>query len=154
MDKCDAVTTLRRHGIPVTGQRKKILAEIHSLDGIFTAASLKESVPLDGIDEATIFRTLSLFLEQRIIRSVGTSERGQLFEKNCEHNPSHGHFRCTVCGTWLCLPPFSGEERKELFALLPKKIVAESVSLVFQGVCPLCSGEQDTSGESALSPRT
>ncbi len=140
MDRCDALTTLRRHRISVTEQRRRILAEIHSLEGTFTAASLKESGSLEGIDEATIFRTVALFLERGVIRSVGDSERGQVFEKNCEHNPAHGHFRCTVCGTWSCLPPFSAKEKRGLLSLLPDAYAAESVSVVFQGVCPRCSG--------------
>ena len=140
MDRCDALTTLRKHKISVTEQRRRILAEIHSLDGTFTAASLKESGSLEGIDEATIFRTVALFLERGVIRSVGDSERGQVFEKNCEHNPAHSHFRCTVCGTWSCLPPFSEKEKRVLFTLLPEAYAAKSVSVVFQGVCPRCSG--------------
>jgi Fe2+ or Zn2+ uptake regulation protein len=149
MDRCDAVTTLRRHKISVTEQRRRILSEIHSLDGTFTAASLKESDSLDGIDEATVFRTLALFLERGIIRSVGDSERGQVFEKNCKHNPAHGHFRCTVCGTWTCLPPFSEEEKGMFFTLLTDEYAAESVSVVFQGVCPSCSGGRYRSEESS-----
>ncbi len=151
MDRCDAVTTLRRNKISVTEQRRRILAEIHSLDEIFTAASLKESGSLDGIDEATVFRTLALFLERGIIRSIGDSERGQIFEKNCEHNPAHGHFRCNLCGTWYCLPAFSGEEKGVFFSMLPDEYAAESVSVVFQGKCPSCSGWRERPGGATLS---
>ncbi|GEM_PF-411531 len=152
MDRCDVLTTLRKHRISSTEQRRRILAEIHSLDGTFTVASLKESGSLERIDEATIFRTVALFLERGVVRSVGDSERGQVFEKNCEHNPAHGHFRCTVCGTWSCLPPFSGEESGLLFTMLPDEYAAETVSVVFQGVCPRCFGGRETSGRRAFLP--
>ncbi len=154
MDRCDVLTTLRKHRISSTEQRRRILAEIHSEEGLFTVASLKDSSSLHGIDEATIFRTVALFLERGVIRSVGESERGQLFEKNCEHNPAHGHFRCVVCGRWRCLPPFSGEESGLLFTILPDEYAAETVSVVFQGVCPRCYGEGETSGGEELFPET
>lgn len=138
MNKCDATTTLKKHGIQHTEQRRLILGEIFSSGTPFTAFSLKEIPALQDIDEATIFRTLSLLSEKEIIRTVGDSERGQVFERNCVHNPMHSHFHCRTCGRWSCLAPFSEKETTPLHSMVPQGVRVEKVSVVFTGVCSLC----------------
>ncbi|MBI4375600.1 MAG: transcriptional repressor [Elusimicrobia bacterium] len=88
---------LARNGLRLTGPRRRILeyflgAERHlSQDDIFGALRRY------GIGRATVFRTLKMLEECRLINHVtGTSGKPR-FEMNLER-PHHDHLICVLCG--------------------------------------------------------
>lgn len=51
----------------------------------------------DGINAATVYRTLELFGRLQLISEAGLG-RNRLFELNDTYHSHHHHITCTVCG--------------------------------------------------------
>ena len=94
------------------------------------------------IDRVTIYRTLSLFVENGILHKVlddsGTMKYA-LCPEECndhKHFHDHVHFKCTICSQTSCL------ENLEIPGFtLPKGYELTESNLLLSGVCPGCSGK-------------
>ena len=102
MDKCNAKTLLGQNNLKVTQQRLLLLDTKIDSEKIFSAISLQEKVR-DRMDLVTIYRILSVFLENKIIRDVISNDTTRFYELSCEHHPVHPHFICKKCNTIICL---------------------------------------------------
>ncbi|MFC1665484.1 Fur family transcriptional regulator [Pseudomonadota bacterium] len=87
----DAKSILRAHGIKQTSQRLEIIKVLHENDGHFTAESVYHRLKASGahVSKATVYNTLSLFLDHRVIRQV-IVHQGKAFY--CAKTTPHHHF--------------------------------------------------------------
>ncbi|HPO49120.1 MAG TPA: Fur family transcriptional regulator [Spirochaetota bacterium] len=136
MDKCDAKSLLTKNNLKLTKQRIILLETIIDSEKVFSAASLEEKVK-KNMDLVTIYRIISVFLENKIIREVFSNDAVRFYELSCEHNPLHPHFFCKKCGKLYCLNSIDKKHFSNLIALYPDYSI-EEFSLQFSGVCSKC----------------
>lgn len=93
-----------------------------------------------GFDRVTIYRTLKTFVDKGVVHKVlddGGSLKYALCNDLCStegHHHEHVHFKCTKCGHTHCLDSSSIPEIS-----LPQGYQAKEISLLIQGICPICS---------------
>lgn len=123
----------------MTGARNSILELILDSKSPISANDLhKQLNQSSNIDLATVYRTLKMFDEKGIIRTIRVDGETAYYEKSCEHNPLHAHFHCEVCGTIECLDPFGFDESSAFLRMARGKQVS-SVELVIKGRCSRCA---------------
>ena len=90
---------------------------------------------IPDISLATVYRNLSLFKEQGLIRSLGTVNGVERFDGNTE---PHVHFICTQCGGVQDLPEISVPEELNSAVARSSGGRVESCQLSFTGICGEC----------------
>ena len=90
---------------------------------------------IPDISLATVYRNLSLFKEQGLIRSLGTVNGVERFDGNTE---PHVHFICTQCGGVLDLPQISVPEELNSAVARSSGGRVDSCQLSFTGICGEC----------------
>lgn len=136
---CDSKEILRENSIKVTRQRLELLEKILSMDTMFTAQKLHETL-IDSMDLATIYRIIQVFLEKSIIREVYGSNETKLYELSCSHNPVHPHLQCNICSELICLPAIEGSTLNSLINHY-SNIRIDDISLHLTGICEKCRGK-------------
>jgi Fur family ferric uptake transcriptional regulator len=111
-------------------KREKIL-EIFKNRDLLTANEVCEKLP--EIDRATIYRNLSFFADQGILREVNVKKGISSYELNLE-NDFHQHFICKVCESISAVEI----NIKELKKILPKDLNFEQFELNLKGKCKNC----------------
>lgn len=105
-----------------------------------TAVSLSElENRFDKVDKVTLYRTLKTFDKQKLIHSIDDGSgaiKYALCEENCVCAPEeqHVHFHCEKCEETFCLT-----NTKIPSLNIPIAFKANSVSMVYKGVCSNCS---------------
>lgn len=133
MDQAEQILT--EAGIRHTAIRLMVLREIIAYDHTFTLAEMEQRMAT--IDRSTLFRTLMLFVERKVLHDIDNGSGSKLFCR-CEcthrhHHTPHIHFTCTVCNETFCIKDI------DLSALpFPIDYEVEEVSLVMKGLCPKC----------------
>jgi Fur family ferric uptake transcriptional regulator len=133
MDQAEQILT--EAGIRPTAIRLMVLREIIAYDHTFTLAEMEQRMAT--IDRSTLFRTLMLFVERKVLHDIDNGSGSKLFCR-CEcthrhHHTPHIHFTCTVCNETFCIKDI------DLSALpVPADYEVEEVSLVMKGLCPKC----------------
>ena len=94
---------------------------------------VRQEVP--DISLATVYRNLSLFKEQGLIRSLGTVNGVERFDGNTE---PHVHFICTQCGGVQDLPEISVPEELNAAVSRDSGGRVDSCQLTFTGICGEC----------------
>ena len=93
----DFVSACRQRGIKVTHQRTEILRELAGTeehpDAETIYARVRQRLPTISLD--TVYRTLRLLQENRVISRVGFPKERARFDAN---NDRHHHFVCSDCG--------------------------------------------------------
>lgn len=138
MDRCRPETLLNHSNIKITRQRLTVLGLIVSIDSSFSANDLHEALK-GRLDIVTIYRTLQLLCERKILREVMNCDDRQYYELSCEHNPVHPHFYCNLCRKIYCFKAVrTGLPARNI---VPEKnfIIQEAV-LQYNGICPSCRG--------------
>ena len=116
-EHCNVALTLRKAGLSQTTQRMAVLTVMIQADGPLGAGEiLKRTDPEQRINKVTVYRILSSFKENGIIRELPTDQGVNLYEMACLHNPIHPHFYCKTCRTMSCLPPLRLSQSQDLFA--------------------------------------
>ena len=87
------------------------------------------------ISLATVYRNLSLFKQQGLIRSLGSVDGVERFDADTS---PHVHFICTGCGTILDLPELALPQSLEAEAQSSSGCHITGCQLTFTGVCPSC----------------
>jgi Fur family transcriptional regulator, ferric uptake regulator len=107
----DFYRQLRRRGFRLTPQREMVLTALHELNGLATADEIlgrvqsvtsSAAVPgsCTGVDISTVYRTLDLLQEFRVVASVAALDGQRRYELLNNHGP-HVHLVCRVCGRVL-----------------------------------------------------
>src|SRR3990167_5517076 len=129
---------LEKKDLKLTSQRNTILHQAIHADGHFSAEKLLElSKKADRtISKATVYRTLSLLKESKILEEQDFGEGKKLYER-AQGRKHHDHFVCIGCGKIL---EFENEPIERLQDSEAKKhsfkIVYHSLKLF--GFCKSC----------------
>ena len=126
---------LNESGIRPTAIRLMILREIIAYDRAFTLADMEQRMPT--LDRSTLFRTLILFVEHRLLHEVDNGSGSKLFCR-CEcnhkhHHAPHIHFTCTACNETYCIKDIDVAGIPH-----PEGYEVEQINLVMKGLCPRC----------------
>lgn len=103
-----------------------------SLDKIF------DSLKKDHIDQSTIYRTVNLFIAEKIARPLFLS-KDKLFVE-LERNDDHHHITCTSCGDIEEIHDCIAEDTIKRITKKQKKFQkVESHTFELFGICKTCS---------------
>jgi Fur family ferric uptake transcriptional regulator len=91
--------TLRQHGLRYTRERREILREVLATHEHIDALRLHERLRTRNarVSKATVYRTVALLRESRILREVFHSPQGARYEHVYGHE-HHEHMICMACG--------------------------------------------------------
>lgn len=94
---------IKKKGLRNTPQRNVIVEEIFSKDEHFTADELWERVRKtnSGASRATVYRTISLLVEARLLHEIDLGEEVKTYDPNFLDRPAHNHLICVDCGKVL-----------------------------------------------------
>ncbi len=87
---------LKSKDLKVTRQREILLRRIFEREEHFSAETLEDRVKGDGISKATIYRTLQLLVEAKLISEVALVDDRRMYEHTYGHDP-HDHIVCVDC---------------------------------------------------------
>lgn len=133
MDKYNRI--LESHGIKPNINRIFVYRHLCETEKAFSLCSLTEA--LGGqMDRTTVYRTLILLTEKKLIQKIPSSDGSTLFAiKSYDTLKSvHTNFRCKCCQKIENLPNLPHEYLKEL---ADQKINLEAVTI--EGYCKDCS---------------
>lgn len=136
MDKCDAKTLLKQNNLKLTRQRVLLLETIINSGKVFSAISLQGKVE-NSMDLVTIYRILTIFLENKIIREVISNDITRFYELSCKHHPVHPHFVCRKCNTIICLPAVNDNYVSKIKRIAGENII-EDITIQVTGICSKC----------------
>jgi Fur family ferric uptake transcriptional regulator len=101
VDPAAIVERLREEGHTVGRTRTAILEAVRAKQRAFTAEELVES--LDGVHEATVYRTLGLLEEIGVVRHIHLSHGHAIYER-VAISGDHRHLVCETCGRHVAVP--------------------------------------------------
>ncbi len=129
---------LRALGIRATPQRRAVLGVLAEATGHLTPQEVYRRVQkrLPGVTEATIYRTLSFFVERGLVMSADWPGVGRVYELA----PTHHHLVCRRCGEAV---EVEDELLREIYLALEAATGFRIVHphLTLQGLCPTCREE-------------
>lgn len=131
------INILEANGIKPTTPRMLILNAMLGYNRAFALGDLEKDL-LD-IDKSTIFRTINLFHEKKIIHNFDDgsgSVKYSVCQDDCDCGPddSHVHFYCNYCHKAFCLENVVIPAPK-----LPEGMEMEDANFVIKGYCGKCS---------------
>lgn len=139
----DLVSKVVQSDLKLTRQRKLIIAKMQGFQVPFGAEDLYSSgLKKQGIDLATIYRTLNLFFERNWLSKIDLADGcSRYIFKNSE---SHQHtLLCRSCRKVEHLPGCFVEKQQQ--ELLKKGFKNISHRVEFIGICPECSEKTERS---------
>lgn len=126
---------LSKSGIRPTAIRIMVLKEIIEYDHTFTLADLEHRMVT--LDRSTLFRTLMLFVEHKLLHEVDNGSGSKLFCRcECNHRHEHTphlHFTCTACHETFCIKDIDVSMLPQ-----PEGYEVTEINLVMKGLCPKC----------------
>jgi len=93
------------------------------------------------LDLATIYRTLILLRERRLVREITDATGIQYYEIACMHSPVHPHFKCIRCSRLSCLPTLKSGDAA-LMARFAGDCEIHDISITLSGICGNCREEK------------
>lgn len=129
---------LKRKGLKFTKERKAILKEVFSLHGHFDPEELLMRLRKRGsrVSKASIYRTIPLLLESRLIEKVIKVDKHAHYEHTYGHS-HHDHMICITCGNVI---EFHSQALEDLQERLCKgeDFMGISHTLEIRGYCKKC----------------
>ena len=130
-------------GHPLTTQRRLLLELIHDVEGHIDAKELyrRASAQDSSISPATVYRTLNLFKELRLVDEMRLGKMRCYYE--VKQSSEHQHLVCKGCGKVL-------EIQTPNFQKLVKAVRREygfkvtKAELYLEGYCPECEDKEKT----------
>jgi Fur family ferric uptake transcriptional regulator len=134
----DDVSAIRASGRRVTHQRALIWDALLRAEGRHLAArEIADAVQAAaaGLHQATIYRTLDVFVEDGLVRRTDFGDGRALYEIAAEHR--HHHVVCTSCGA---VQHVHDESVRPALARVEAEsgFVLSDDELTFYGVCAAC----------------
>ena len=130
---------LKQRGLRATRRRVTVLQALLDASAPLRAAALLERV--DGLDRATLYRTLNRLVDVGLVRVVvelGGARRFAAVRRDNGIESSPIRFHCTDCGQDLGLPDPSLRVSIDLPRWSPA-IERARIQVTLTGVCPDCS---------------
>ncbi len=138
MTKPPAIETLRQAGIAQTPQRRAVLKILQAADQPLRVGVIRERLEKHTrINKVTVYRIISLFKKQGIIRDVLSAGGAVYVEMATSDHPVHPHFSCKSCGTLNCLTPLTFSQARQLMAARDNYSV-EHIEINISGLCNGC----------------
>ena len=123
-------------GIRITPQRETIYSFLASEGGHPSADDVYREVKrkLSNVSFDTVHRTLSLFSDIGLIKTVEGHGRPKRFDPTTEE---HHHFQCVKCGG---ITDFNSREldRIKVPADIKKRFIVTGKKVVIEGICGAC----------------
>lgn len=138
-----AEVLLRERGLKVTTPRLLVLKALLDAHRPTSAQELLDALIGEGLDQVTVYRTLTTLTEINLAQQVSTTDGSRRFEVHvCEGcRVDHPHLQCRVCGALDCL-----EEGIVPSPLIPTRLggyLIDEAKLYLFGTCPKCqSGDK------------
>ncbi len=128
---------LKERQVKPTSVRLLLLKAMMEYNTAFSLNMLEYD--LVTVDKSTIFRTLTLFEQQKLIHKIedgsGSTKYALCVEGcNCEAIDQHFHFHCTNCKETFCLTELNIPNIQ-----LPSKFEMKQANVVLKGVCANCN---------------
>ncbi|WEV77693.1 Fur family transcriptional regulator [Janibacter cremeus] len=141
----DPGEVLRRHGLRMTEQRRRVLGALTRRSHL-TPDSIAALVATDGGPElppSTIYRTLDALEEVGLVEHTHLDHRAPTYHRAGRHG--HLHLRCRDCGRVTevdpaLATPFADAVRGTT------GFVADLTHMAIHGRCADCAGDTDTEG--------
>lgn len=111
----------------LTKKRKQILEVLRRNHGSLSAAELHKKLP--DIDLVTIYRSLDLFVEEKLIKQIHIGGGEAQYEY--QQQPHH-HAVCTNCERVI---HFKAPDKKILQLLEPQDFKIEEMEIIVRGSC-------------------
>lgn len=91
---------LRERGFRLTPQREMVLSVLHQIGDFATAEQIHDKVHAlsSSVDISTVYRTLDLFEDFRMVSCVERGDGQRVYELLGMHGP-HLHLVCSGCGS-------------------------------------------------------
>jgi Fur family ferric uptake transcriptional regulator len=125
---------LQAQGYSVTGPRVQLFRYLQANDPAGLRAIIADN---QGMDRASIYRTLTLFRRLGVIQDIITGGR-KMIELADTFDSHHHHISCVRCGRSVSVEDAAIEERlKEIAA--DHGITAWSHQVEISGVCRMCT---------------
>lgn len=130
--------TLREAGIAQTPQRRAVLQILQTADQPLRVGAIRERLEKHTrMNKVTVYRIISLFKKQGIIRDVLSAGGAIYVEMATSDHPVHPHFSCKSCGTLACLTPLTFSQARQLMAARDNCSV-EHIEINISGLCNGC----------------
>ncbi len=130
---------LKNKNLKYTVQREIILKILYENDMHFTPEELylyiKKEYPKLNIGIATIYRTLNLLEESKMITSISFGQSGKKYEIAIK--PHHDHLICDICGTIIEFEDGKIENRQIEIAAKYGFLIKSHI-LQLHGICKEC----------------
>lgn len=134
---------LKDNNLKFTKQRELILKFLYNNDEHYTPEDiyvlLKQKYPDIKIGIATVYRTLTLLEESRIVSSISFGSQGKKYELGLKKH--HDHLICTQCGDIIEFYDGLIEERQKLIAEKFHFKMTDHTMKIF-GICKNCQKKQ------------
>ena len=89
---------LQTNGLRLTGQRRRILDYLLAADRHVSLKEIHRSLHKHGVGRVTVFRTLKMLEQARLVDHVTTAGGTSRFEMKLAR-PHHDHLICVDCGS-------------------------------------------------------
>jgi Fe2+ or Zn2+ uptake regulation protein len=137
----DIESVFRDKGIPLTRQRRLVWEYLGSTDRAATITEVADALHADGVGQATVYRTVTLFTELGLLSRV----QGRRGEIGYTAVPI-GHSHPLVCGVCRRVVRFDGDgDLTELEARLATEtgFAVYGHHLEVYGICAECRGDRE-----------
>ena len=143
-------STIRATGARVTSSRVQILSLLQAAHEPLSHTNIEELLSknkLPKIDRVTLYRVLDWLVDVGLAHKANNTRGVFCFSAavpNIEHK-QHMHFRCTDCGSVLCLDAPLPPPPK-----LPSGFRLSNIKFDISGECPDCTHHRSQLGQSRL----
>lgn len=142
-EHCNALETLKKAGLAKTAQRMAVLDSVIRAERPLNANEILENVSREiKINRVTVYRILSAFRNNKIVRKIGLDHGVSHYEMACAHNPVHPHFCCRRCGRIICLPPLTLSQAWDWLSQ-PSDFSVERIDVQLIGLCASCRNKEN-----------
>ncbi len=130
----DSVNYLSQFGLSRTAIRTKLLEILYIAEEALSSKEIESKLD-DDVDRVTLYRTIKLFEEKKIIHKIVIDDQVTKYKLiNSQKGKEHPHFHCTECDKVLCLPDTPLPSCK-----LPDGFSIQAQSTIVEGTCQNCN---------------
>jgi Fur family transcriptional regulator, ferric uptake regulator len=134
----NAMRLLQQAEIAGTPQRLAILNILQKATQPLSVNAIREKLKTtNSVNKVTVYRIISLFKKQGIVRDVLSTDGTVYLEMATSDHPVHPHFSCRNCGTMNCLTPLTFSQARELLAS-PDHYSVDHIEINISGLCNSC----------------
>ncbi len=143
---CEPADVLKKAGIRPTSNRILVLRALLKAKSPLGLMELESE--MQTLERSSIFRVLSLFLEQGVIHTIEDGRGVVKYEichgqhsgdDSCVIDDMHAHFYCEVCHKVYCFKEITAPRID-----IPDTFQVKSVNYMLKGICPECRNTADS----------